>query len=222
MLKVVCGAPCCGKSKYINNRRKDGELVFSVHDFLHSVTGQWIGTTPSEARKLVRVVLDTFLTLAENDLDKNYWLECIYISDNLRSRIDTIVRDEHNIKASRNALLLQAETDEQRERINDYFDSSTSIREFYKTKTWRKKRLYILRRDKYLCQECLRYGRKIEAKEVHHITPLKEDYDRRLDVNNLISLCGDCHKKMHLKGSGELSLAGIGLKRRKLTSVNKK
>jgi predicted restriction endonuclease len=30
--------------------------------------------------------------------------------------------------------------------------------------------------------------------EVHHIIPVKEDYDRRLDGDNLISLCREHHE----------------------------
>ena len=35
--------------------------------------------------------------------------------------------------------------------------------------------------------------------EVHHITPINEDYNRRLDNDNLISLCS-YHHKMADKG----------------------
>jgi predicted HNH restriction endonuclease len=35
--------------------------------------------------------------------------------------------------------------------------------------------------------------------EVHHITSIQEDYNRRLDNDNLISLCG-YHHKMAEKG----------------------
>lgn len=30
---------------------------------------------------------------------------------------------------------------------------------------------------------------------VHHIVPLSEDYERRLDAGNLITLCRFCHAK---------------------------
>ena len=43
------------------------------------------------------------------------------------------------------------------------------LEDFYKLgrhKAWREK---VLKRDKYLCQECLRYGRKTEATIAHHI-----------------------------------------------------
>lgn len=71
----------------------------------------------------------------------------------------------------------------------------TTQNSFRSTQAWKQKSLEIRERDHYLCQVCLRnlYGtinrynnRQIE---VHHIVPLIEDYDRRLDNDNLISLC---------------------------------
>lgn len=44
---------------------------------------------------------------------------------------------------------------------------------FYLTPRWQRKRAAILRQDKYLCQECKRYGRMREAKTVHHIKHLR-------------------------------------------------
>ncbi len=34
---------------------------------------------------------------------------------------------------------------------------------------------------------------------VHHIEELKEDWSRRFDKDNLISLCESCHQKIHKK-----------------------
>ncbi len=76
----------------------------------------------------------------------------------------------------------------------------TTQSSFRSTEAWKRKSLEIRDRDHYLCQVCTRnlYGtvnrynnRQIE---VHHIIPLAEDYDRRLDNNNLISLCAMHHE----------------------------
>jgi 5-methylcytosine-specific restriction protein A len=58
---------------------------------------------------------------------------------------------------------------------------------------WKKLRLVALRRDLYLCQDCLKTGRPTQAEEVHHIISIAEDADKRLDLDNLLSLCGPCH-----------------------------
>lgn len=72
---------------------------------------------------------------------------------------------------------------------------------FRNTIRWQRKRDEIKLRDRYLCQICLRdrYNTlsflNYMTVQVHHITSIQEDYNRRLDNDNLISLC-DYHHKM--------------------------
>ncbi|MCL2045743.1 MAG: HNH endonuclease [Oscillospiraceae bacterium] len=48
----------------------------------------------------------------------------------------------------------------------------------------------------HLCKLCASEGRISYGKlEVHHIEPLSERFDLRLDLDNLVSLCGGCHEK---------------------------
>lgn len=67
---------------------------------------------------------------------------------------------------------------------------------FYNSKQWRQTREYILKRDCYLCVMC---GNA--AEEVHHkihLTPSNINNPMiTLHESNLISLCGDCHKRIH-------------------------
>lgn len=71
---------------------------------------------------------------------------------------------------------------------------------FRNTQAWQRKRNNIKDRDKGLCQVCIRklYNtlKQYNYKdiEVHHITPLREEYELRLDENNLISLCKYHHE----------------------------
>lgn len=79
---------------------------------------------------------------------------------------------------------------------------------FYETSLWRNKRKKILRRDKYLCQECKRYGRKkngqpVPAVLVHHIKPYEQFPELALADSNLVSLCEGCHNKKHPERGGE-------------------
>ncbi|MDU4325701.1 MAG: HNH endonuclease [Clostridium celatum] len=68
---------------------------------------------------------------------------------------------------------------------------------FYRTKEWLNKRGYIVDRDMHLCIDCLiNKEDPVEAKIVHHIEPVKDNWSRRLDNNNLISVCDSCHKKI--------------------------
>lgn len=80
---------------------------------------------------------------------------------------------------------------------------------FYKTTRWKSKRLKVLKRDEYRCQECKRYGKTAAATTVHHINPLRIRPDLRLESWNLVSLCGECHGKMHDRITDELTELGM-------------
>lgn len=68
------------------------------------------------------------------------------------------------------------------------------------TKAWQKKRKEIKERDKHLCQVCIRKLYNTIKKynyddlEVHHIIPIKEDYELRLEDTNLITICSYHHE----------------------------
>ncbi len=69
-------------------------------------------------------------------------------------------------------------------------------KKFYRSTLWRSTREFILKRDNYLCQEC---GEP--AQEVHHKIWLTasniNNPEITLNPNNLISLCRNCHFKIH-------------------------
>lgn len=82
---------------------------------------------------------------------------------------------------------------ERRKRFIKY--NNDKFNQFYWTKAWKDKRDYILCRDNHLCQDCLRNKKITVATDVHHIIKLRIAWDKRLDDDNLISLCSNCHKK---------------------------
>lgn len=71
---------------------------------------------------------------------------------------------------------------------------------FRNTSRWQRKRKEIRERDKHLCQVCLIDAYDTQRMytydniEVNHIIPIKEDINKALDNNNLISLCSSHHK----------------------------
>lgn len=68
---------------------------------------------------------------------------------------------------------------------------------FYKTKAWRAVRGRIRSRDNGLCLVCKSRKRIRNGRTVHHIIPLEDDWNKRLDEDNLICLCDSCHKLIH-------------------------
>ena len=91
--------------------------------------------------------------------------------------------------------------------LRTFFSSMT-----YKDKKWLEKRKAILKRDRYQCQECKRYGKVIDASHVHHVWPLEFYPEYKYSSWNLISLCNRCHNKMHDRDSHELTEEGERLK----------
>lgn len=83
----------------------------------------------------------------------------------------------------------------------------TEIDKFRWTSIWQKKREEIKKRDLRLCQICIRelYNTKTkyntEDLEVHHNVPINEDYNKRLDNDNLLTVC---HYHHELCESGEI------------------
>lgn len=55
-------------------------------------------------------------------------------------------------------------------------------------------RIAVFKRDNYTCQLCGKYGGKLEA---HHKKKWSEFKEFRYVVSNGITLCKDCHKRIH-------------------------
>lgn len=66
-------------------------------------------------------------------------------------------------------------------------------RAFYSSKAWRTFREGFLA-EKPFCFKCNRF-----ATDLHHIVPLKEDWEKRLDAKNIMPLCKACHSKTELE-----------------------
>ena len=68
---------------------------------------------------------------------------------------------------------------------------------FYQSKEWQ-----LLRNQKWvasdgLCEMCKKQGIIREGKEVHHIEPISENWDKRLEYDNLLLLCSEHHNQIH-------------------------
>lgn len=90
-----------------------------------------------------------------------------------------------------------------------YYKHNKEFAEFRGSKEWKIVREEVKERDHYLCQACLHglgmeIGRKINYKQlsVHHIVPLEEDWNKRSEHNNLVTLCSFHHEQAE---RGEIS-----------------
>lgn len=84
----------------------------------------------------------------------------------------------------------------------------------YKSKRWEALRQAVLRRDNFLCQYNKRFGRKVEAKHVHHIYPVEQYPEYAYQEWNLISLSQKAHNLMHDRVTNKLTAEGLALQKR--------
>lgn len=76
----------------------------------------------------------------------------------------------------------------------------TEADRFRKSKRWTNKSIEVRQRDRYLCRVCEAnlYNTvqqlNFNEVEVHHIEKLNENFNKRLDNDNLITLCRYHHK----------------------------
>lgn len=80
--------------------------------------------------------------------------------------------------------------------VKSYNERNSQSDKFRNTQLWKRTAKSILERDFHCCRVCLAAGILTNrGLSVHHIVPISEDYDRRLDAGNLITLCKYCHAK---------------------------
>ncbi|WP_271401449.1 HNH endonuclease [Salinicoccus roseus] len=94
--------------------------------------------------------------------------------------------------------------------MNYNFSELKDRKAFYNSMPWRHKREAIKQRDNYECQWCKEEGklkhdngqRDHEGKKqtilvVHHIQEVEHRPDLRMDDDNLITICFECHEAHH-------------------------
>ena len=79
---------------------------------------------------------------------------------------------------------------------NRYYDTKDKkYKDFYNSRGWINTRQVALIDDDWLCQVCKSKGVVKVADMVDHTVPVKENWDMRLELSNLKSMCWGCHNK---------------------------
>jgi hypothetical protein len=60
----------------------------------------------------------------------------------------------------------------------------------------------VLRKAKYLCEDCKRYGKNTPAVVAHHMEPITERPELAYVLSNGRALCDACHNKRHPEKGG--------------------
>jgi 5-methylcytosine-specific restriction protein A len=84
---------------------------------------------------------------------------------------------------------------EKKKREKEYDKERGTASERGYDRAWSKVRKLKLKQDP-LCEECLKKGRTEKAVVVHHIVEISQGGER-LALDNLMSLCRDCHERIH-------------------------
>lgn len=87
-------------------------------------------------------------------------------------------------------------------KYSELTDFEKKYKSFLSSSEWQKKREEIKERDLYLCPICthgIRYDRKRKYDpqdlQVHHIESVRTAWTKRLENNNLITLCEKHHRE---------------------------
>ena len=75
-------------------------------------------------------------------------------------------------------------------------DTKDKRNKFYHSTDWNQLRMKAYLRDNRECQHCKAEGKVVKGQNVHHIQPIDLRPDLALNIDNLITLCIDCHNKV--------------------------
>ena len=94
----------------------------------------------------------------------------------------------------------KCEIDKQKQKYRQYKYDRKDKKEqvFYSSSEWIRIRNYVKSKQLNCCLFCwFKDNIFNDCDLVHHIIELKEDWNKRIDVNNLICLCSHHHKFIH-------------------------
>ncbi|AMW98441.1 HNH endonuclease [Rummeliibacillus stabekisii] len=85
-------------------------------------------------------------------------------------------------------------------RYYDRYARDQQATKFYHSTAWKKVRKLVIMESHGLCVQCYEEGKIVLGRVVDHIIPLKEDWSKALDINNLQYLCQACHNRKTRQG----------------------
>ena len=94
----------------------------------------------------------------------------------------------------------------QYEQIRTSTEEGRAYKRFYDTKEWKSVRYQAMIRDGFVCVICLGHSIYTEATIGDHIIPTKVRWDLRLDIDNVQSVCFECHNKKTMDDKKEYNI----------------
>lgn len=213
---VVHGSPLSGKTTYVQRHKGPNDIIFDFDLIMSALSGLPVHQHNDNLLGYVLDIRDLIISRlkSEKNID-NAWIIATKVTNKLKNSLIGLNPEYIELKIDKQTALERLKSNPGNrdievwsKAINDYFIATEDFSWFYRSPEWERKRIVILKRDNYLCRECGRYGKVTPANVVHHVIPLSERPDLRLDNRNLISLCEECHNKMHNKLDNTLSKLG--------------
>lgn len=213
-LYIVYGPPLSGKTTYVKEHMKASDIVIDLDYIKHALTFVEYKDEVNDNR--FRYIWSIRNYLLENRIEEgDTWLittrhedinlECdklIELVPNKNELIDRLYRDETRQDKDKWIKIINRWFNDSRE-TGVSSDYNKGVMKFYNSKAWRTKRLEILERDNYECQECKANGKLTIANDksaklnVHHIKELTDYPELALEDDNLITVCVSCHNRIH-------------------------
>lgn len=91
----------------------------------------------------------------------------------------------------------QSEKISARNKHYDKYYRDARSKSFYNSPAWKRLTSIVKVRNNGLCAMCYHNEIMTKGTVVHHIVPIKDDWSSRLDPANCITLCQECHNKVH-------------------------
>lgn len=90
VITLVCGPPGSGKTTYVNERRKPGDIVWDFDVIMSAITGMDIHQTPRAAVRFAKQMRDGFYREAMNSSGHRIWIieACPTAAERLRFERD--------------------------------------------------------------------------------------------------------------------------------------
>lgn len=118
-------------------------------------------------------------------------------------RCKTIIPQGNTYCDSCKAIVDKAKTERKKvtnaranKKYNKFNRNAEHVR-FYQSREWKALRAVKLSQCGYMCEDCKAKGLITLAVDVHHIVEIADDWDKRLDIDNLRALCVSCHNNRH-------------------------
>lgn len=213
---VIHGSPLSGKSTYVEKNKGENDLIYDFDLIMSAISGLPKHQDNKYLIDYVLSVRDIIISKlkSESNID-NAWIITTRVTEDFKESLIGLnpiyIKMKSDIKTIKGRLKTDPDgrdIKEYTEAIDRYHERKQGLSDFYNKQAWKSKRVAILKRDNYKCRECKRFGRVTGADTIHHALPLEIRPDLKLNNNNLVSLCNECHEAMHNKFDNKLSKLG--------------